>query len=275
MEAAATSRSRLRQLLQSVKARVRYRASIFAATISFFSLYYRNLIGHYLQNVQISRPRSFLSSFQMMRLVHRVRGYTAVFVPRLVALYKLSEEINQRSVPGDIVECGVYNGGSAAIMASLCEKSPISRNVWLFDSFEGLPKPSDKDGEEAPAYEGWCHGDLSKVKEVLRKLRIPESRVHIVKGWFQDTFPSAQIRDIAILHIDADWYESVKLCLEKFYDSVQPGGYIILDDYGDWEGCRIATDEFLKKRALDVKLIQVDYTGFYFQKTTNLASKKG
>jgi len=275
MEAAATSRSRLRQLLQSVKARVRYRASIFAATISFFSLYYRNLIGHYLQNVQISHPRSLLRSFRMMRLVYRVRGYTAVFVPRLVALYKLSEEINQRSVPGDIVECGVYNGGSAAIMASLCEKSPISRNVWLFDSFEGLPKPSDKDGEEAPAYEGWCHGDLSKVKEVLRKLRIPESRVHIVKGWFQDTFPSAQIRDIAILHIDADWYESVKLCLEKFYDSVQPGGYIILDDYGDWEGCRIATDEFLKKRALDVKLIQVDYTGFYFQKTTNLASKKG
>ena len=275
MEAAATSRSRLRQLLQSVKARVRYRASIFAATISFFSLYYRNLIGHYLQNVQISHPRSLLKSFRMMRLVYRVRGYTAVFVPRLVALYKLSEEINQRSVPGDIVECGVYNGGSAAIMASLCEKSPISRNVWLFDSFEGLPKPSDKDGEEAPAYEGWCHGDLSKVKEVLRKLRIPESRVHIVKGWFQDTFPSAQIRDIAILHIDADWYESVKLCLEKFYDSVQPGGYIILDDYGDWEGCRIATDEFLKKRALDMKLIQVDYTGFYFQKTTNLASKKG
>jgi len=275
MEAAATSRSRLRQLLQSVKARVRYRASIFAATISFFSLYYRNLIGHYLQNVQISHPRSLLKSFRMMRLVYRVRGYTAVFVPRLVALYKLSEEINQRSVPGDIVECGVYNGGSAAIMASLCEKSPISRNVWLFDSFEGLPKPSDKDGEEAPAYEGWCHGDLSKVKEVLRKLRIPESRVHIVKGWFQDTFPSAQIRDIAILHIDADWYESVKLCLEKFYDSVQPGGYIILDDYGDWEGCRIATDEFLKKRALDMKLIQVDYTGFYFQKTTNLTSKKG
>ena len=275
MEAAATSRSHLRQLLQSVKARVRYRASIFAATISFFSLYYRNLIGHYLQNVQISHPRSLLKSFRMMRLVYRVRGYTAVFVPRLVALYKLSEEINQRSVPGDIVECGVYNGGSAAIMASLCEKSPISRNVWLFDSFEGLPKPSDKDGEEAPAYEGWCHGDLSKVKKVLWKLRIPESRVHIVKGWFQDTFPSAQIRDIAILHIDADWYESVKLCLEKFYDSVQPGGYIILDDYGDWEGCRIATDEFLKKRALDVKLIQVDYTGFYFQKTTNLASKKG
>jgi len=269
MEAAATHRNRLRQLLQSIKARVSYRASIFAATISFFSLYYRNLIGQYLQNVQLSHPRSFLKSFRMMRLVYRVRGYTAVFVPRLVALYKLSEEINQSSVAGDIVECGVYNGGSAAIMASLCEKSPVNRNVWLFDSFEGLPKPTDKDGDEAAAYEGWCHGDLSKVKEVLRKLCIPEFRVHIVKGWFHNTFPKVEIPEIAILHIDADWYESVKLCLEKFYDSVQPGGYIVLDDYGDWEGCRIATDEFLKKRGLNVKLVQIDYTGFYFQKPQN------
>ena len=269
MDAAVTPRSRLGQLLQRIKARVIYRASIFAATISFYSLYYRNLTGCYLQNVHLSHPMSFLNSFRMMRLVYRVRGYTAVFVPRLVALYKLSEEINQRSLPGDIVECGVYNGGSAAIMASFCEKSPLSRTVWLFDSFEGLPKPTDKDGDEAPAYEGWCHGDLSKVKKVLRKLHIPESRVHIVKGWFQDTFPSVQIRDIAILHIDADWYESVKLCLEKFYDSVQPGGYIVLDDYGDWEGCRIATDEFLKKRALGIKLTQVDYTGSYFQKPQN------
>ena len=266
MDAAASPRSRWGQLLQRIRARVSYQASIFAASVSFYSLYCRNLTGYYLQNVHPSHPMSFLNSFRMMRLVYRVRGYTAVFVPRLVALYKLSEEINQRSVPGDIVECGVYNGGSAAIMASLCEKSPVSRNVWLFDSFEGLPKPTDKDGAEAPAYEGWCHGDLSKVKEVLRKLRVPESRVHIVKGWFQDTFPKVEIPKIAILHIDADWYESVKLCLERFYDSVQPGGYIVLDDYGDWEGCRIATDEFLKRRAIDVKLIQVDYTGFYFQK---------
>jgi O-methyltransferase len=269
MDTISTSRSRRGQLLQSIKARVGYRTSILAAAISFFTLYYRNLIEFYLQNVRLSRPRSFLNAFQMMRLVYGVRGYTAVFVPRLVALYKLSEEINRCSLLGDIVECGVYNGGSAAIMASHCERSPVDRNVWLFDSFEGLPKPTDKDGDEAPAYEGWCHGDLSKVKKVLQKLRIPESRVHIIKGWFQDTFPSVKIRDIAILHIDADWYESVKLCLEKFYDSVQPGGYIVLDDYGDWEGCRIATDEFLKKHSLDVKLIQVDYTGYYFQKPQN------
>jgi O-methyltransferase len=121
----------------------------------------------------------------MMRLVHRVRRYTAVFVPRLVALYKLSEEINQRSVAGDIVECGVYNGGSAAIIASLCEKSPLKRDVWLFDSFEGLPKPTDKDGHEAPAYEGWCHGDLTKVKKVPRSCKYPSPASTSSKAGFR------------------------------------------------------------------------------------------
>jgi len=151
-------------------------------------------------------------------------------------------------------------------MASICTRSPLNRKIWLFDSFEGLPSPSDKDGDEAQTCVWWCHGDLSKVKTICQKLRVPESRVRIVKGWFQDTFPSAQIQDIALLHIDADWYESVKLCLERFYDSVQPGGFVVIDDYGHWEGCRRATDEFLKERSLDVRLVRVDYTGRYFRK---------
>ena len=266
MDVSATGKSSLSQMLQRTREKARYQASILTASIAYYSLYYRNLLEHYFRNIRPSQPKSFIDSFRMMRMVYKVRGYTAVFVPRLVTLYKLSEEVNQLSLPGDFVECGVYNGGSAAIMASFCEKTELKRNVWLFDSFEGLPKPTDIDGHEAPAYEGWCHGDLAKVKRIFQKLSIPESRVHIVKGWFQDTFPTVEIPQIAILHIDADWYESVKLCLEKFYDCVQPGGYIVLDDYGDWLGCKIATDEFIKSKALGVKLIQVDNTGFYFQK---------
>jgi len=246
--------------------KARYQASLLAAWAQLQILYCFNLIAYYFRNTSPVHPHSFRKSFRMMQVVHKVKGYTAVFVPRLVALYKLSDEVNRLSLPGDFVECGVYNGGSAAIMASFCEKTEPKRNIWLFDSFEGLPKPTEADGYEAPPYEGWCHGDLEKVKRIFRKLSIPESRVHIVKGWFQDTFPTVEIPQIAILHIDADWYESVKLCLEKFYDCVQPGGYIVLDDYGDWQGCKIAADEFIKSRALDVKLIQVDYTGFYFRK---------
>lgn len=252
--------------MQRLKHTAKYQFSLLSAAYIFHGLYYLNLILYYFRHVNPLRPRSFFHSWKMMSTVYGVRRYTAVLIPRLVTLYRLSEEVNRRSIPGDIVECGVYNGGSAVVMASIGEKSPLNRKVWLFDSFEGLPKPSDKDGNEAPEYEGWCHGDLAKVREIFEKMHIPESRVHIVKGWFQDTFQKVQIPDIAILHIDADWYESVKLCLEKFYDCVRPGGYVVLDDYGSWEGCKIATNEFLKKRALDVKLVQVDFTGFYFQK---------
>jgi O-methyltransferase len=266
MDVSVTNKRRLSQIAQKLGGKTRYQASLLAAWLELQSLYYFNLIAYYFRNTSFMQLNSFRDSFRMMRTVYKVRGYTAVFVPRLVSLYKLSQEVNRLSLPGDFVECGVYHGGSAAIMASFCEKTKPKRNIWLFDSFEGLPKPTEVDGHEAPAYEGWCHGDLAKVKRIFRKLSIPESYVHIVKGWFQDTFPTIEIPKIAILHIDADWYGSVKLCLEKFYDCVQPGGYIVLDDYGYWLGCKIATDEFIEARALDVKLIQVDYTGFYFQK---------
>ncbi len=266
MDTSAAGKTDIFKMAQKVRGQIRYQASLLAAWAELQSLYYRNLIEYYFRNVNLMQPKSFVQSFRMMRTVHRVRPYTAVFVPRLVALYRLSEEVNRLALPGDFVECGVYNGGSAAIMASFCEKGGPKRNIWLFDSFEGLPEPTEKDGDRAPAYEGWCHGDLAKVTRVFQEMRISDDRIRLVTGWFQDTFPTVEIPRIVILHIDADWYESVKLCLEKFYDSVQPGGYIVLDDYGAWEGCRMATDEFIAARALDVKLIQVDYTGFYFQK---------
>jgi len=153
-------------------------------------------------------------------------------------------------------------------MAFASNKSSLSRDIWLFDSFEGLPEPTVEDGNRAQAeyHKGKCYGSVASVREIFHQLYIPENRVHIVKGWFEETFPSVTVKDVALLHIDADWYESVKLCLEKFYDSVCPGGFIVLDDYGHWEGCRRATDEFLKTHSLNIELVRVDCTGHYFQK---------
>ena len=249
------------------------RAALLAAGFAYYGLYYSHLALAYLRNVRLSQPTTFVSSARMVRLIFSVRGYTAVFVPRLAALHRLCKQIDELSVPGDVVECGVYNGGSAALIASLtCRRS--RRVIWLFDSFEGLPQPTDKDGAKARSCVWWCHGDLSKVREIFRKLRIPESRVHVVKGWFHDTFPSVDVQDIALLHIDADWYESVGLCLDTFYDRVRPGGFIVIDDYGHWEGCRRATDEFLARRGIDVELTRVDYTGRYFQKPPAVQSTR-
>ena len=243
------------------------RIALMRAAISYHALYYGSLILACCRAISVVRPRSFLDALRMVRLIHRVKPYTAVFVPRLAALHGLSRDIQRRGVPGDIVECGVYNGGSSALIAAVCcTHSSARRHIWLFDSFEGLPPPTEKDGDKAKVCGWWCHGDLELVSRVYDKLCIPRELVHVVKGWFYETFPQVEVGDIALLHIDADWYDSVKLCLERFYDQVSPGGYVVIDDYGHWEGCRRAVDEFLASRSVGVPLTVVDYTGRYFQK---------
>jgi O-methyltransferase len=225
--------------------------------------------------IDLSSPIHFRRSLRDLRLFSLVWPYTMTTFPRLKSLLRLTRQIDALGVVGVIVECGVANGGTAAVMAYGSRRSRLQRDVWLFDSFEGLPPPTPEDGRQAldEYHPGWCLGDIAKVKEILSRLSIQESRVHVVKGWFHDTLPEAKIPSIALLHIDADWYDSVKLCLERFYDLVSPGGFIVLDDYGYWEGCQKATDEFLLARGLSVELIGVQDNPnsparhqYYFQK---------
>jgi O-methyltransferase len=261
--------SRLKASEVPFRKKFREQFLLLTAAFALHGIYYRQLSWVFVRNLQVSNPVSLMEALKTVWLVLKVKAYTALLPLRLASLYRLCREIDRFSIPGDVVECGVYNGGSAALLASVCTRSHLTRNMWLFDSFEGLPPPTEKDGEKAQSCCWWCHGDLSLVNEIFDKLDIPESYIHIVKGWFHDTFPTVQIGDIALLHIDADWYESVKLCLERFYDNVHPGGYIVIDDYGHWEGCSRATDEFLNERGIEIELTRVDYTGRYFRKPSD------
>lgn len=171
---------------------------------------------------------------------------------------------------GSFVECGVWNGGSAAIIAEVARNNP-DRNIWLFDSWEGQPQPSKYDitYNGSPAYKGMDLGQKEKVEKLLfQKLKLSNSKIHLIKGWFWDTLPIYKkgIGKIALLHLDCDLYKSVKFCLEKLYESVIPGGVIIIDDYGHWKGAKKAVDEFIEKNKLRIKLVKIDYTGVYFQK---------
>jgi O-methyltransferase len=217
----------------------------------------------------ISTPSARSMHFARTLLLIKPR-YTMVTNRNLINLYALIETIEANQAPGDIVECGVWNGGSAAMMGLALSKSQqnIRRSIWLFDSFSGLPKPGNKDGsiEQEYYFEGLNRGNLGHVEHVFRKLLVSMHNVRIVRGWFDETLPSAHIDQIALLHIDADWYESVKLVLETFYDSVVPGGFIVLDDYGYWEGCKRAIDEFCIERDIDIIIKQADRVGAYFQK---------
>ena len=208
--------------------------------------------------------------------VQLVQPYTMVGFERLMNAYDLVRRAEEKGLRGAIVECGVYKGGSAAVMTMAASSRP---DVWLFDSFEGLPEPTVEDGAMAVEYAGQrasgalepigqCVGPLDVVKELFfEKIGADPSRIHIRQGWFQETLPVArhEIGPIAVLRLDGDWYDSTRVCLENLYDLVIAGGFVLIDDYGYWEGCRRAVDEFFAARKLDVALNAVDDSGVWFE----------
>jgi O-methyltransferase len=204
--------------------------------------------------------------FLEKRLTNLILPDTLVGPERVHNLYALAKRIEEENIPGDVIECGVCNGGTAALLARFSTRSQLDRTMWLLDSFEGMPATTAEDGEAAKAHIGKEVGNIERVKRALARVGADMSRVRIVPGWFQDTFPSVSATQIALLNIDADWYESVKLCLETFYDRVTTGGFVSFDDYGHWPGCRKAVDEFFQARELPYKLRQVDYTAHWFRK---------
>ncbi len=228
--------------------------------------------------------RNLLNPAKIM-LFLKVMPYTMVGYKRLSNAYELSGKAEAENVLGAFVEFGVWKGGAAGVMAAAAlrhaqDKQTQPRMTWLFDSFEGLPEPTEKDGAYAAEYAlehtsgrlrsiEKCVGPIEDVEKLFFSvLRIEREHVRIEKGWFQETLPGAkqELSQIAILRIDADWYESTAYVLEELYGQVTPGGWVIVDDYGHWEGCKKAVDEFFERRGINPQLIPIDETGVYFQK---------
>ncbi len=217
----------------------------------------------------------------LLWLLAKVRAHTMVGPARLLNVYRLARNAEKDGIPGSFVECGIWRGGCAAIMAKVAHEAGNRRKAWLFDSWEGLPEPTEKDGAEVRDHSnGRTTGELVVVDKLaaskedaehllFHTLKLKRNDVMLVKGWFQDTLPMTKdkVGPIAILRLDAVLYESTKVCLEDLYDQVVSGGYVIIDDYGDWDGCRKAVDEFLSIRNLEVKLYRIDRrAGRYFVK---------
>jgi hypothetical protein len=182
-----------------------------------------------------------------------------VGVPRLRTLYRLAKRSIAHGIPGAFVECGTCNGGSGAVLAHVAATD--RRPVWLFDSFEGLPEPAPEDGDSAIGWKGGCLGQQAMVTEVLGR----------VDARFEDTLVSAPTGPIAVLHLDGDWYESTRQILSALYDRIDPRGFLAVDDYGHWPGCRRAVDEFFKERGVQPQIVRSDYTGVWFAKPSRAA----
>jgi O-methyltransferase len=141
------------------------------------------------------------------RLARLVQSYTLVGPERILNLCRLARRIESEKIPGDVIECGVCDGGTAAILADYATRSRLQRTVWLLDSFQGMPEATTEDGEAAKAHIEKEVGDPIRVNKVLKFVRAKMERVKIVPGWFQDTFPVVSPAQIALLNIDAHWFQ--------------------------------------------------------------------
>jgi hypothetical protein len=239
-----------------------------------------------LRKPKAPRPMGYDLEAEAMALVPVVRPFTMIPLPRLITLHQQVRYCDTAGIPGAFVECGVWKGGSVGMMAlSNLRHGAARRDLHLFDAFTEICEPDEKvDGaravQEVRAWtkqEGGTEGRLKPLTGIYDAFGGPgtlaenqrlleeaigydKARIHYHQGWFQDTLPTdaAAIGPIALLRLDGDWYASTKVCLEHLYDQVVSGGVIIVDDYGTYEGCRKAVDEFLGARGVKAYLGHVD-----------------
>lgn len=213
---------------------------------------------------------------QAARIIQQVRPYTMTSPERLFALIQAVRYVSAAGIAGDIVECGVWRGGSMMAAAhTLLERHDITRQLYLFDTFDGMSAPTDKDvaidGRSArdlltaqrkeDQASAWCYATIDDVKSNMTSTGYDEGLVHYVQGKVEDTIPAVAPDRIAVLRLDTDWYESTRHEMEHLFPRLVAGGVLIVDDYGHWAGCRQAIDEYLKKQGIEILLNRVDYTG--------------
>lgn len=191
---------------------------------------------------------------------------------RIYALIQAVRYVSENAIAGEIVECGVWKGGSmAAIARTLIQSQDVKRDLYLFDTFEGMSEPTTKDvdysGKQAAevllkdAGSRCADAPLEQVKEVLYETGYPRERIHFIRGRVEETIPASAPKSISLLRLDTDWYISTKHELVHLFPRLVRSGVIILDDYGHWEGSRQACDEYFKQNRIPILLNRIDYTG--------------
>jgi O-methyltransferase len=216
---------------------------------------------------------------ELRSTIKRVRRHTLSSPQRLAALCDAVEYVVRKPIEGEIVECGVWRGGSMMATALTLQRLGASdRDLYLFDTFAGMPEPTE---EDAPSpYDGyspqkrwrrqsagssetstWAAVPVERVEDAMRGTGYPAGRIHCVPGMVENTLPSRAPERIALLRLDTDWYASTKHELEQLYPRLVEGGVLIIDDYGHYEGARRAVDEYFAEAGETVLLNRIDYTG--------------
>lgn len=207
-----------------------------------------------------------------------VRPYTMTSPERINALVGAVRYVAKHRIAGAIVECGVWRGGSMmAVALALRELGDETRDLYLYDTYAGMPPPDDVDraidGLRAkerfqqaqtsadPAHWSRCYSSLEEVRRNVLGTGYPQDKFHFIAGKVEETIPDQIPAEIALLRLDTDWYESTRHEMIHLYPRLRPGGVLIIDDYGHWQGARKAIDEYVAERKLKLLLHRVDYTG--------------
>jgi hypothetical protein len=201
-----------------------------------------------------------------------VRPRAMAHPQQVIVLCDVMRFITETKVPGAVVECGVWRGGTMAAAARMLQAlGENDRDLFLFDTFEGMSEPTQLDmnfdGTDAieafpkrlreDGASDWCYADLDDVQDGMASTGYPAEHLHFVKGKVEETLPDEAPERISVLRLDTDWYESTRHEMEHLFHRLSPGGVLILDDYDAWEGARQAVDEFLAKQEVRLLLVRV------------------
>jgi O-methyltransferase len=213
---------------------------------------------------------------ELAATIRRVRRYTLASAPRIAALCDAVEHLVRNRIPGEMAECGVWRGGSMmAIALTLLRLGEGDRDLYLFDTFTGMPEPGAAD--VASPYDGysphrrwhhtsragrqWAGVPTDQVRRAVESTGYPPGRIKLVAGMVEHTLPEQAPERLALLRLDTDWYASTKHELEQLYPRLVDGGVLLIDDYGHYEGARRAVDEFFAENPPAPLLSRIDYTG--------------
>jgi O-methyltransferase len=222
------------------------------------------LLGHF--GYEIHRRFPLVLDAQTMKIFEQVAPFTLTPWERIFALKNAVEYVIKNDIPGDIVECGVWRGGSMMAAALTLLNLGAKRRLYLFDTFAGMTAATSRDRDflgnsQEDAVVGAIAVPLEEVKANLCSTGYDEHLITYVKGPVEETLPANAPATIAILRLDTDWYESTRHELQHLFPRLSGGGVLIIDDYGHFDGARQATDEFIAASGLPMLLNRIDYSG--------------
>jgi hypothetical protein len=223
------------------------------------------------------KKKEFPSDYtpEEIAIIREVRPYTMTGAARVHSLIQAVRYIVENNIAGDIVECGVWKGGSMlAVIRTLQLLKAPARLLWLYDTYEGMPEPSaediGRDGKPALEQFGqyrdgepekgsqWCRSPFEEVQSVLAATGYPQDMIRMIKGKVEDTIPGEMPQHISILRLDTDWYASTKHEMDHLYPVLARHGVMIVDDYGCWQGSRKAVDEYKLANKIPLLLQRID-----------------